>query len=93
MKYSLAFLSLLLSCGSALAYTPEQCSDVEKNAKGVWTIAPDPGLPNVLILGDSISIGYTLQVHDLRGRRLIVQRAVRPRCTDETRHKSASIHI
>ncbi|QDU76079.1 hypothetical protein Pan97_31240 [Bremerella volcania] len=32
---------------------------------GKWAETPDPKLPNVLILGDSISIGYTLQVRDL----------------------------
>ncbi|MBL9166659.1 MAG: SGNH/GDSL hydrolase family protein [Verrucomicrobiales bacterium] len=30
-----------------------------------WAGTPDPSLPNVLILGDSISIGYTLQVRSL----------------------------
>ena len=30
-----------------------------------WEFSPDPALPNVLILGDSISIGYTLQVREL----------------------------
>jgi acyl-CoA thioesterase-1 len=30
-----------------------------------WNVAVDPQLPNVLILGDSISIGYTLQVRKL----------------------------
>lgn len=32
---------------------------------GKWAETPDPKLPNVLILGDSISIGYTLQVREL----------------------------
>jgi len=32
---------------------------------GPWAIEPNPKLPNVLILGDSISIGYTLQVREL----------------------------
>ena len=36
----------------------EQGSTAEKKADE-WTFTPDPGLPNVLILGDSISIGYT----------------------------------
>ena len=27
-----------------------------------WAFTPDPKLPNVLILGDSISVGYTLEV-------------------------------
>ncbi len=34
----------------------------EKSGSQSWSFAPDPSLPNVLILGDSISIGYTLFV-------------------------------
>jgi len=34
----------------------------EKAAGQTWSFTPDPQLPNVLILGDSISIGYTLLV-------------------------------
>ena len=37
--------------------------------RGAWAFQPDPKLPNVLILGDSISIGYTLPVRkELRGK-------------------------
>ena len=37
--------------------------------KGGWRAEPDPALPNVLILGDSISIGYTREVrYLLRGK-------------------------
>jgi lysophospholipase L1-like esterase len=32
--------------------------------KGAWHVEEDPALPNVLILGDSISIGYTLPVRE-----------------------------
>jgi len=32
------------------------------HTKTNWSFTPDPELPNVLILGDSISIGYTLEV-------------------------------
>lgn len=35
------------------------------NEKPSWATTPDPNLPNVLILGDSISIGYTLDVRSL----------------------------
>lgn len=34
----------------------------EKAARSTWAFTPDPALPDVLILGDSISIGYTLLV-------------------------------
>ena len=33
--------------------------------KSVWSLTPDPKLPDVLLLGDSISIGYTLEVRGL----------------------------
>ena len=37
--------------------------------KGRWAFKADPALPNVLILGDSISIAYTLPVREkLRGK-------------------------
>jgi hypothetical protein len=45
-------------------YRPETGSELERT-KGPWAITPDPDLPNVLILGDSISIGYTLSVRKL----------------------------
>jgi lysophospholipase L1-like esterase len=44
---------------------PEAGSRAESDRKLNWSFKPDPGLPNVLILGDSISIGYTLQVRAL----------------------------
>jgi acyl-CoA thioesterase-1 len=47
---------------------PEQGSKAEVEARP-WSFKPDPALPNVLILGDSISIGYTLDVREmLKGR-------------------------
>ncbi|VGO12225.1 hypothetical protein PDESU_00776 [Pontiella desulfatans] len=44
---------------------PEKGSHAETDKNAVWSFTPDPNLPNVLILGDSISIGYTLQVREL----------------------------
>ncbi len=59
-------LVLLLT---ALALTthaaPEEGSLAEIDKKTEWNFTPDPALPNVLIIGDSISIGYTLQVREL----------------------------
>lgn len=50
------------------AYQPEAGSDAEIK-KGPWALDADPALPNVLILGDSISIGYTLPVRkELSGK-------------------------
>lgn len=52
-------------------YTPP--SDL----KGAWGLQPDPTLPDVLILGDSISIGYTLPVRSLLQGRANVFRPMR----------------
>jgi hypothetical protein len=65
------FLSVILAlaCSGLLSaqdkpsvgapYTPPA------DMKGPWAFQPDPKLPNVLILGDSISIGYTLPVREI----------------------------
>lgn len=48
---------------------PEVGSLAEFDRKANWSFTPDPSLPNVLVIGDSISIGYTLQVrHLLNGK-------------------------
>jgi len=55
-------------CGSLQAadkktYTPPS------DAKGDWSFVADPSLPNVLLIGDSISIGYTRIVREkMRGK-------------------------
>lgn len=57
---------------------PEAGSRAEVK-KGVnWTFTPNPSLPNVLILGDSISIGYTLQVRALLQGKANVYRPTSP---------------
>ena len=49
-------------------YTPEKGSTAEKKP-AQWAFKADPKLPNVLILGDSISIGYTLETREqLKGK-------------------------
>lgn len=58
-------LPLLFVGAVSLRAAPEAGSTVEKNKSLDWNFTPDPALPNVLILGDSISIGYTLQVREL----------------------------
>jgi len=59
----LSFLMLLATLSAQQPYTPP--ADVA----GAWDFTPDPALPNVLILGDSISIGYTRDVRaELRGK-------------------------
>jgi acyl-CoA thioesterase-1 len=57
-------------------------AELKVNDAGGWTFTPDPKLPDVLILGDSISIGYTLQVRDqLKG----VANVYRPMMTKDGR--------
>jgi len=79
MKHLLISL-LLLGGGSFLAAAAD--TPVAKTESTAWTFKPDPSLPNVLILGDSISIGYTLQV-----RRLLKGKAnvFRPTSADGTK--------
>jgi hypothetical protein len=56
----------LCTYGATKISKPETGSTAEtKKAKTGWSIIPDPSLPNVLILGDSISIGYMLEVRKL----------------------------
>ena len=54
-------------CAQALSNpaSPESGSAEYKLDLTNWNFTADPSLPNVLIIGDSISIGYTLQVRDL----------------------------
>jgi len=54
---------------------------------GKWAETPDPKLPNVLILGDSISIGYTLQVRELLDGKANV---FRPHTADGTKPENCS---
>jgi acyl-CoA thioesterase-1 len=63
---------------SSRKYKPEEGSDVEKDKKldNKWKITDDPSLPRVLILGDSISIGYTFQVRGLLKGKANVHRAL-----------------
>ena len=55
----------LLSAEPDKGYVPEKGSSGEKMGAGVWAFQVDDSLPNVLILGDSISIGYTIPVRKL----------------------------
>jgi len=57
---------------------PEEASHVEKDKTLGWNFTPNPELPNVLILGDSISIGYTLQVRELLKGKANVYRPLKP---------------
>jgi acyl-CoA thioesterase-1 len=61
MHRLMAILTVLLLLPVTIRAAPEAGS-VAETAKREWAFTPDPALPNVLILGDSISIGYTLEV-------------------------------
>jgi acyl-CoA thioesterase-1 len=52
--------------GEVVEYEGENATDsAAKNKLAVKPIKDEPGLPRVLLIGDSISIGYTLQVREL----------------------------
>jgi len=64
------FFAATISCVASekpkTASKPELGSKAEtKKAKVNWETTPNPSLPNVLILGDSISIGYFLETRKL----------------------------
>lgn len=62
------FLSLFLPATAAavLARGPiAYASPFDTPGANRWAFTPDPALPNVLLIGDSISIGYTLDVRRL----------------------------
>jgi acyl-CoA thioesterase-1 len=65
------FLSFFLA---AVEAAPEKGSLAETDQSADWSFTPDLALPNVLILGDSISIRYTLQVRELLKGKAIVFR-------------------
>ncbi|MEP2776161.1 MAG: SGNH/GDSL hydrolase family protein [Luteolibacter sp.] len=54
-----AFAVSFVTAAPDKPYQPEDGSDAEKVGQGAWAFTVDESLPNVLILGDSISIGYT----------------------------------
>lgn len=55
---TLFFVAIFLVTGTVFAQD-------EAKKKNPWQFEADPALPNVLILGDSISIGYTIPVRDM----------------------------
>ena len=72
----LCMFALVLASGFRLQAAPEKGSTAEKKKTKDWACKPVEGLPNVLILGDSISIGYTLQVRELLKGKANVYRPV-----------------
>ncbi|MDB5321053.1 MAG: GDSL-like Lipase/Acylhydrolase [Phycisphaerales bacterium] len=66
MKNLICLLVLLLLNSAALAQvTPEPGGEKKKGDPGFAKITDDPKLPRVLLIGDSISIGYTPAVREL----------------------------
>ncbi|MCM8530936.1 MAG: SGNH/GDSL hydrolase family protein [Lentisphaeraceae bacterium] len=59
LMFSILTLTALVTCSAV-----EPGSFEEKAAQFKWACIPQEGLPNVLLLGDSISIGYTLFVRE-----------------------------
>lgn len=71
---------------SALGLPKLEQKDAAKKPSN-WSFKPNPKLPNVLILGDSISIGYTLRVREqLKGKANVY----RPLSKDGTRPANCS---
>lgn len=66
-RFLVLFLASICSCSLSAQDKPAVGALFTPTAdmKGAWGFTPDPKLPNVLILGDSISIGYTLAVRNL----------------------------
>lgn len=65
--------------------------------KGDWRLKPDPKLPDVLLIGDSISIGYTLPVRKLLAGKANVYRPMNaagtgPANCGDTRRGLQEIH-
>ncbi|MDF1656195.1 MAG: SGNH/GDSL hydrolase family protein [Verrucomicrobiales bacterium] len=60
-----ATASLTVMTTGLLSAEPKSRAATEANTAANWSFTPDPKLPNVLIIGDSISIGYTLQVRGI----------------------------
>jgi lysophospholipase L1-like esterase len=81
-KASLAVAVAIVSCWHSEVLSADAAAAasarVTNAAPGerLWSFAPDPRLPNVLILGDSISIGYTLEVRALLKDRANVFRPI-----------------
>ncbi|WP_419194197.1 SGNH/GDSL hydrolase family protein [Novipirellula herctigrandis] len=64
-----ALLVLVVAGAQAKEPTIEPGSFEKKAARHSWEVKADPKMPNMLILGDSISIGYTLPVRQfLKGK-------------------------
>ena len=81
-----AIFFLALQVNAADAPTAAKPATTKPKAE-VWKFTPDPKLPNVLIIGDSISIGYTLDVRaQLKGKANVY----RPLSADEKQSENCN---
>ena len=83
MKCFIPFLLIAVMLASCVVHAAETPSKLEQGSKAeaskqTWNFTPDSKLPNVLIIGDSISIGYTLDVRTLLAGKANVFRPVSP---------------
>lgn len=77
------FLALLLIGVFASAYAADDTYTPPADEKGDWSFGINPKLPNVLIIGDSISIGYTRPVREkLQGKANVFRPMVTKRRPD-----------
>lgn len=85
------FLLLLALCTVAFAqntYVPEEGSVEENKKKNKKKVQIDPNLPMVLILGDSISMGYTGGVRkELKGKANVIHNPGNSEGTTNTKAK------
>ncbi len=74
--------ALMLMAGTGLALASRQAGaqlgTSDRDIQSEWSMTPNPALPNVLILGDSISVGYTLDVRRLLKGQANVWRPMKP---------------
>jgi len=75
----IATLGLTLAVATSIAWAAEAAAPFTpaEDIEGTWTFSADPKLPNVLILGDSISLGYTRAVRAQLKGKANVYRAMR----------------
>lgn len=78
----LRVLALLAVAGTTHAANPAAPYTPPADTRGNWAFTPNPGLPNVLLLGDSISIGYTRLVREKLAGRANVFRPMRGESPD-----------
>lgn len=80
-----AWWSLLVAASlfSSVLAADETTYTPPADEKGDWSFTADPSLPNVLILGDSISIGYTRPVREkLKGKANVYRPMLGPKRPD-----------